>query len=803
MNNYPLIKYVLFFICGILFESIFQIPLITKIFFTSIFISCTIFSLIKKQQLQKFQIVFSLLTVFFIGAIHYSFFKNEQVKYPFELPVNKSAVAYGKITDLNLIRADRLIFYLLTDSVKIQDYTAKYKVQMICTVKDSKRRLQELYNSIKIGNDIRVVGTIARARDKRNPGEFDYEKYITEKGIHGLMIVYKTKDIMFASHNTKHIHQFVFEIRKSIDDLINYFHNESSASLLRGLILADRSLIDYDIKNEFINAGVIHVLAVSGLHVGFIAIIFVFLFKRFNPYFRYGFTIAGLILFLIITNSPTSVVRATIMALVMILSPLTGRNYNSINALSLAALIILIFSPSQIFDPGFQLSFSAVLAIVILYPPINKVIYAMNIKFSVINYILLFCAVSLAAQLGTLPFTLIYFHRLSIVSLLANIVVIPTIGLVISIGILTIVLGPILSWFGLVFGSANELLTYLLFSFVRLIGKPESSFISIQQFSVYDSILFYFFVLLVFMLWKKLSTIITKFIFAVLLCITLFLGFKLDDFELLPDNHLSVLTIDIGQGDAILIKFSNGKTALIDAGDATEYFDNGERVILPLLNFLGIEKIDYGFISHVDADHYKGFYSLIKHNRISSIYKPKLDSLENKDVELEKFISSYKIPIKYYAKSQIDFESSKLYILNDTLSGYFQSMSSNDRSGMLKVQFGESTFLFTGDAGIRAEKYYLENYVHFLESTVLKAGHHGSKTSSSQEFVDIVKPKIAIISAGILNKFKHPHFEILDRFGKSNTKILRTDKSGAVLLRSDGIKVEIINWKKLESDYIF
>jgi competence protein ComEC len=747
--------------------------------------------------------VFSLLTLFCLGAIHYSLFKNEQVRYPFELPINKNAVAYGRISDVNLIRADRLIFYLQTDSVKIQNISANYQAHLICTVKDSKRRLLELYNLIKIGNDISVVGTIAKARDKRNPGEFDYEKYITERGIHGLMIIYKANDITFLTNRTEYFSQFVFELRKSIDDLINYFHNESTTALLRGLILADRSLIDYDIKNEFINAGVIHVLAVSGLHVGFIAIIFVFLFKRFSPYLRYGFTIVGLFLFLIITNSPTSVVRATIMAAIMILSPLTGRNYNSINALSLAALVILIYAPSQIFDPGFQLSFSAVLSIVILYPPISKYIFSLNIKSPILKYILLFCAVSLAAQIGTLPFTLIYFHRLSVVSLIANIIVIPAIGLVVGLGILTIILGPILAWFGFVFGSANELLTYFLFSFVRFIGKPESSFISIQQFSIYDSILFYLFILVIFMLWKKLSTVTAKLIFVMLISTTLLIGFKLDNFDLLPENNLSVLTIDVGQGDAILIKFPNGKTALIDAGDASDYFDNGERVILPLLDFLGIDKLDYGFISHVDSDHYKGFHSLIKKNCISVIYKPKLDPKENKDVELEKFITSYNIPIKYYAKSEINFENAKLYILNDTLSGFFQSMGSNDRSGMIKIQYGETSFLFTGDAGLRVERYYLENYRQFLESTVLKAGHHGSKTSSSQEFINIVKPKFAIISSGILNKFKHPHFEIIDRLQKSNTKILRTDKNGAILLRSDGYKVENINWKKLESDYIF
>lgn len=727
--------------------------------------------------------------------IHYSSYKNEKVKYPFELPINKNAVVYCKIEDISLSKNERIVLTIETDTVKMNDLLLHANVRLLCSVKDSERKLDQFYSSIEVGNSLIITGTIARARDERNPGEFDYESYLTEKGIHGLMSVYKVGDIGFLKKDVSEIQHFSFIIRKNIEEVINKFHNNSTSALLKGLILADRGMIDYEIKTEFINAGVIHVLAVSGLHVGFIVLIFIFLFKRFNPYLRYGLTILGLLFFLIITNYPTSVVRATIMAIVMILAPLTGRNYNSINSLSLAALIILLLNPSDLFSPGFQLSFSAVLAIVTLYPPLGKMINNWHIKNKVLKSVLLFCAVSLAAQIGTLPFTLVYFHKLSIVALVANIFVIPIIGFIVGLGIFTIIAGPVFSLMGQIFASTNELLSFLLFSFVRVLGKYEYAFISIRQFSILDSLLFYSILIFLFIFWKKLSVWKTKIFVSIMIVAVFFVGLRIDNRELIPENKLSVLAIDVGQGDAIFIKFPNGKTALIDGGNATEYFDNGERIILPLMDYLGIDKIDYGFITHADADHYRGYLALIRAGRVAQIYKSVPDSSEARDVELEKEIRINEIPLQYFGKCILNVGNARLYIMNDTLKNDYKNLNMNDKSGVMKLVYGTTSFLFTGDAGIKAENYYLNSYPAFLKSDVLKAGHHGSKTSTGEKFLHAVRPDYAVISAGIMNKFKHPSPEVIDRLNRNHVQILRTDKLGGILLVSDGYSIKNINWK--------
>lgn len=796
MNDYPLIKFVLLFICGIILQSVLSILLIPLLISFSVLLVLTfLFYFILRGRASILNLPLIIISIVLYGMIHFSIYKNVSVTYPFEFPVNKNALIFGTVTDLNLIRSDKVVFQIETNSVALNGKTAVGKINLLCSVKDSARNLEKFYSSVGIGNRIAIKGTLSKARNKRNPGEFDYESAIAEKGIHGLINIYKTGDILILSDKLNFLKNTQFEIRKSIDGLINKFHNHSTTALLRGLLLADRSMIDYDIRTEFINSGVVHVLAVSGLHVGFVVLIFVVIFKRFNPYLRYGFTVIGLLLFMMITNFQTSVIRATIMALVMIASPLTGRNYNSINSLSLAALIILLLNPSELFSPGFQLSFSAVLSILLLYPPIASRIGKMKLKSPGVRYVLLFCAVSFAAQVGTLPFTLFYFHKLSVFALLANFIVIPMIGLIVGLGIFTVFTGSILSIFGMVSGSANELLSFMLFTIVRFFGNENYSFIFIRQFSLIDSIIFYCIATVIYFTWKYLVSLGSR-IMAVLISILIIsFGFSLDNRELMKPNMLSVYAIDIGQGDAILIKFPNGKTALIDGGDATETFDNGSRIIIPLLDYLGIGKIDYGFITHADADHYRGFISLIKNNRISQITKPVPDFSVSGDTEIEQAIKNYRIPVKYFGKEIINVGNARIYILNDTIRYGFNNLSMNDRSGVIKILYGNTSFLFTGDAGIKAENLYVRNYGGFLKSDVLKAGHHGSKNSSSEKFLDTVKPDYVLISAGVMNKFRHPSPEIIERFINRGIGIFRTDQSGGILIQSDGYLIKNINWK--------
>jgi len=787
---------------GIILQSILSVSLtVLLISFSSAFFILVLFHFLKYPLTEQVKVLPVIISVILCGSLYYSVTSPPKISYPFHLEKYTKAVISGTIDNIELKKEGRIILYLSADSVatKERKYHGNYKI--LCSIYDADRKTSKLYDQLEIGNRIQIFGNILKPRNERNPSEYDYEKYLNGKGIVAIANVYKTDDVKVISKDISVYKNTIHQIRKKLDEQITSLHNKTTAGLLRGLLLADRGSIDYVIKNEFVNSGVVHVLSVSGLHVGYIVLIFLVVFNRFNIFTRYTLTLIGLLFYLIITGADAPVFRSTVMAVALLGAPALGREYNSLNALSLSALIILLISPNELFNPSFQLSFSAILSLILIYPPLKRAVDNMQIKIKWLNWFLIFCVTSLSAQIGTLPFTLTYFHRLSVSALLANLIVIPVSGAIVALGIFTLFVGSIFSWLGSIFASANELLTYIMYSFVRLLGGDKYSYILINQFSVYDAIVFYLILVLIFFILKTFTNKNAKIVgvtFSVVFCV---LFMRLDNYELLPKNSLSVIQIDIGQGDAALIKFPNGKTALIDAGDATEYFDNGERVILPLMDKLGIDTVDYGFVSHVDSDHYRGYLSIIAKHRVKLIYKPKLDLKLEKDIEFEKYLSASGVPFKYYSNEILPVGNSRVYVLNDTANQYFENMSSNDQSGMLKLVYGNNSFLFTGDAGTKVESRYVNRYKTFLHSNVFKAGHHGSRSSSSEEFLEYVKPSYAIISAGVMNKFNHPHKDIIERFNQNKISIVRTDKSGGIMFRSDGNKIEEINWKKIESTF--
>jgi competence protein ComEC len=287
-----------------------------------------------------------------------------------------------------------------------------------------------------------------------------------------------------------------------------------------------------------------------------------------------------------------------------------------------------------------------------------------------------------------------------------------------------------------------------------------------------------------------------KLVLFILVTADIFLYASIDDKNFFKKNEFNVVMIDVGQGDAILLKFPNGKTALVDAGNADYYFDNGERVILPLLEYLNIPKIDYGFVSHIDADHYGGFVSLIHEGKIKQIYKPPLDSSFYKDIRFENYLKKMNVPVHHYKRGEMKIGNVNIYILNDYRDKNFPGNTTNNMSGELKIVYGKTSFLFTGDAETTVEHYYVKRYKDFLKTDVLKVGHHGSNSSSSPQFLLKTKPEISLVSVGIQNKFGHPSSLIMNRLRAVKSKIYRTDIEGAIYLTSDGDSVKVIDWKK-------
>ncbi len=794
MNEYPAIKVTLLFIVGIITQYYFHLSsnLLLLVILSLIIILPIAFMYIKNNGMKIITLAILLLLT---GAFFYSSEQIENNSYPFNLAKIRNSKILAKVEAIELIKKKKLTLTINLISFGDNKLTKEERYNFICNFwKDTSNLVDSLYYKIKIGNKLSFIGTIKRANNKRNPNEFDYEKYLKSKNIVGVINCYRPETIDIIDDNQYWFSNIIFSLRRTIDNRIKLLHNKKASALLKGLLLADRNDIDYEIKKNFMNTGVIHVLAVSGLHVGFISLIFFFLFARFGIRYQFVLTIMGILFFLILTKGHSSVFRASVMAITFLIAKLTNRSTNGINSLAIAALIILLLSPKELFNPGFLLSFSAVLSILILYPILSKKIKAVKMNYFIKKF-LLFLSVTFVAQLGTLPFTLIYFNKLSLVSLFANLFVIPLIGVIVGIAILTLSVSILSIWLATFFATANILLIDSLYFLVTKMSVLSFAFIPVYNFSVLDGIFFYTFLTIIFYAIYKFKNNIALFAVLILSIFSFIFFMEFDNTNLLPEHDLSIDFIDVGQGDAILIKFPNNKTALIDAGNRSEYFDTGERIILPLLKRLGIEKLDYAFISHLDTDHFGGIISLIENGIVKYLYKPVKDSTYKEKI-FEEYLKKKNIPFRYYSKSKMSIGECNLYFLNDTTDNIYKSFDINNNSGIIKLVYGKTSFLFVGDLETEGEYYLVDKYKDFLKSDILKVGHHGSKTSSSNLFLDAVNPEIGIISAGILNKFHHPSKIILKRLKKHKIKIRRTDKEGAIILTSNGNTIQNINWRK-------
>lgn len=790
MKKYPAIIFAVFFIFGILVQKQFDAPVI---FLAGVSAVLTLLLFLSVKLSYSFLIkgVTACVLIAFLGAAYLGVYNSGRTKYPFEKVKLKNVTITGKVQSLELFREYEIRFRLKTDSSSIDSLHQSHGLVFLCRVREKDApRLDSLYRKIADGNTVVVTGAISKGRDARNPFEFDYQKYIENSGVAGLFTVYSVNDVKIIDPAKNYFSSFIFNIRRQIDEKISQLHAPQPAALLKGLLIGDRSEISDDINAQFINSGVMHVVAISGQHVAYILIIFILLFGRFNIYLRSFFIVIGLLMFLFLTGLSASVFRAVVMALVVIAGYLSNRSVNGYNAISVSALILVLIDPNILFDPGFQLSYSAVLGMMTFGGYFVKKVNEWGLKSKILKWGAYLILVSIAAQIGTLPLSLYYFGKLSVVGLLANIIIVPLSGIIISIGIFTIFLAPIWMFGAQVYALVNNYLVYIALYLVKIMGDWKYSFVAINMFSLFDVIVTFILLSFLLLFYPKFENKKARLLFLLLIGANIYLFTSLDNVDYLPKNKLSVMMIDVGQGDSFLIRFPNGKTGLIDAGDASNYFDNGKQTILPLLQKLGIDRIDYAFLSHPESDHYGGFVALINLGKIERLYKTRCDTNVNIDVLFEKYCLQKGVPVIHYNNTPLNIGNTNVYFLNNDNTA---DMKSNDKSGVIKIVYGASSFLFTGDAGKRREHELMDKYGSFVNCSVLKVAHHGSRTSSSEAWLKAAAPQFAMISAGRDNRFKHPSAETLQKLNLFNIKTFRTDINGAVLFTTEGDSIQCLS----------
>ncbi len=686
--------------------------------------------------------------------------------------------------------------------------------------------------SFQYGDFIRFHSKIKKIQSFHNPGGFDYERYLNRRGIYVSGFISDRAGIVLIRHNSASGILLKLEtFRLYLKQLIYANAPSPQREIIEAMTIGNQKAIPQEVRDNFAKTGTSHILSISGLHIGMVAaggFFLILLLLKSSEYLMLKFNIIKMataaafvpvIIYALVAGMGTTVLRATLMTLAFLLALIIGKQRDLYNILFAAALIILIFVPESLFEISFQLSFSAVFAILYIVPKFSEMSFGFlqsTPHFLQVTFrrIYIFILVSAAATIGTLPIIVFYFHRVSAVTLIANLVAVPLLGMLALIPAMTFILtalfSPAIAGFCV---KAASFFTQISVNIINRLASLSWSTISFTKPSIAEIILFYVFIFL-------LMEVITPGVkikekgfparhpllikTALLISVALILA---NAVYLVAkhkySNNLRITAIDVGQGSSTLIQFPHGTNMLVDGGGFSDSsFDMGKMVIAPFLYAERIGKIDIVVLTHPHPDHLQGLIYIINNFAVKEVWHTGLQSEDDLYRLWEKTILEKKIKIKQLsaqtpaenisgAHVQFLWPASK-QIWKASEASYHDT---NDASLVTKITYGSKSFLLTGDISESVET-LLINAGQNLKSDLLFMPHHGSNHSSSIDFISAVSPRYAIVSSGKNNVFRHPHPDVLKRYLSHHVMIYRTDQQGAIAVQTDGKSLDIVPWLK-------
>lgn len=639
-------------------------------------------------------------------------------------------------------------------------------------------------DSLDISPDdiLSINGKLVKPHGNRNPGAFNYKKYLLRKGIKSVLLNGRIDSVISQPYS---LNKFYFSIRKNINQKINKTVDKPYNSLIMGFLLGEKGELDYELLERFRQLGIIHVLAVSGLHVGFIFMILNLISQlfRLNPFNKFILIAIGLLIYMGITGYPASVIRTGTLGILYSYAQYRQKIPDIWNILSWTAFLMLILNSNSLFNVGFQLSFGAVSGIIFVMNQFNELKENINLNYksTMVRFSMLFfegMVASSGALLGTFIPVAYHFHEMSLIGIFFNIIIIPLTFLMVIFGIITIIISFINISFASIYGECVYVIGLIL-NKISIFGDS----LNIQMLSLgglSTLLIFALFIGLLLLFYFKNSIYWQSLIIYSLIFTNLLIW--RDNFN---QDKITITFLDVGQGDACIIHSNNG-VILIDAGYVGFGKDYGRTVILPHLKYLGIEEIDLAIFSHPHADHIGGFEYLANHIKIKEIWdtKNKFHTKLYKRI-LNKHIKNGSEIL--YPNPGEKYKIGKIYLTAlypDSLNA-MNAPNINEASIAIRMDHGENSILFLGDAEHEAED-IISQLLNAINCDIVKIAHHGSKTSSSIEIVNNSKASFGIISVGENNKFKHPSKDIVNRWLEHKVDIFRTDEHGAITIISDG-----------------
>ena len=758
------------------------------IILTLILIFCTL------KNIFPFKLIILWALIFYFGVFN----TNMRIKDSDALLnlAPKNAEITGKIISIPQIKDERSTkFYFDVNSIEFDGKKQDFKKEKVLVS-------LEKTADLKIYETYRIRGRLSIPFKSSNPSQFDYGDYLRNFGSYAVFYghnpyemrnsnepCYKKLDVEPSLKEKLLIS--INNYRDNIITIHSKYLKSPNLEILGGIIFGDDAVNPPEnIRQSFINSGLLHILAASGMNVAFIFSFFFFLFNIFRMPYKLNISacIGAVSVYVFMTGLGASVIRAALMLIFVLIGKLIDRDANSIALLSFVALIMLIYNPMYLNNVGFQLSFVVTFGILLMMPILIKS------KNKLLAWIIGNLTVPVVAQLWVVPIQIFYFNNISVYSVFANILSIPFLEIISPCGFISSMLAGINHVGDFICKYADFILNPLISAVVNIsdfFGKLPYSTVQTTHPNIFQILLYYSILLsLVFLLTeeirKKFGKLL-KIILPLFVCILIVSNIHL------PNHNLEITAFDVGNADAFFIKTPDNKYFLIDTGKSG--YNGGksqaEFIILKYLKDTGIKNIEGIIVTHFDNDHCGGTVDLLKGLRVKTLYVNSLNHNSEQAKDIYRTAKEVRTEILEGKNKQIVFDHNNLKMTN--LVSDDNGIGDNENSINTLLTYGKFSMLFTGDSGVDTF-----NKIHSSlpkNITVLKVGHHGASGVVNKNMAEYLNPKISLISTGE-NKFGHPSIYTISIL--ENSKILRTDIDNSVkfVINEKDYKIYTYDYKK-------
>lgn len=848
LSRHPLAIIAIAFAAGVCAANYFSIRLVVLWIAGGVSAAATIVALVKRRLA-----VAGIALLVAVSVAGMTLVVQERNRRESELRefVGKQVVVTGVLVGPPEVGRDRIYLTLSVERVDVDGSSRSTSgvVSLLAPFRNADDEAAYRGLQLRYGTRTRVVTSFGRIDNYRNPGVSPLSEYLDRKGYDATGVI-KSPAAMARIEDTARVSllALLYSWREALQNEIHSKFDQETAGVLDAALLGNRYNLSRETAERFREGGTFHVLVISGMHISLIGGVVFLAVRRLTKRRVIQFVVPAVVVwaYSLAVGAEASVVRAALMFTFAGLGPVLFRESSSLNGLGAAALVLLVNSPKEIFDPSFQLTFLSVLAIVAVAWPLLQECRAIGAWYptretpvplacprevrwfcellfwsdrrwkreiartpyryrlfktplaasleryrvqACLRYVFAASIVSGAVQLLLLPLMIVYFHRLSPASLVLNIVVGVLLAVLAAVAFAALLLSQLSLTLAAPFFKLANTIDWLMIHSVDPFAHYNLASIRLPEYSGWLSFVYllYYVPLLILLLSRarwRLLILVQLALVAVLI---------LHPFSAVADGKLRVDFLDVGQGDAALVTLPDGRTLLVDGGGATDLHGRntdrrsiGEAVVSEYLWWRGLDTIDYVLPTHADADHIDGLNDVLRNFTVNAALVARSPA---NDAEYAKFAHTLAATNTHVATIQagdvMRFGDVQIEVLWPPAATYANEPSRNNDSIVLRLEFANHSILLTGDIEKSSER-ALVAAGKGLKADVVKVPHHGSRSSSTLPFITATAAKCAIVSVGQNSMFGHPHTDVIERWQSNGAQVFTTGKCGTITVTTDG-----------------